>query len=57
MGVKGRDINAKRVGRTFSARAGTALEGLRKPEEDFIRLLTRYLPMALQLQAIVHAFN
>ena len=42
--------------RTFSARTGTALEGIRKSEEDFIKVTT-LLAYGTPTQAIVHAFK
>src|SRR5690242_13709030 len=44
----------KTCGRTFSARAGTAWEGLRKPTELIVSTLLAY---GCPLQAIVHAFH
>jgi transposase-like protein/IS1 family transposase len=46
----------KTCGRTFSERAGTALEGIRKSEEDFIKVTT-LLAYGTPTQAIVHAFE
>jgi len=46
----------KTCGRTFSARAGTALEGIRKSEKDFIKVTT-LLAYGTPNQAIVHAFK
>jgi transposase-like protein/IS1 family transposase len=46
----------KTCGRTFSERAGTALEGIRKSEEDFIKVTT-LLAYGTPTQAIVHAFR
>jgi transposase-like protein/IS1 family transposase len=43
-------------GRTFSAKAGTALEGLRKPTELIVIVIT-LLAYGCPLQAIVHAFG
>jgi len=42
--------------RTFSARTGTAFEGIRKSEEDFIKVTT-LLAYGTPTQAIVHAFK
>jgi transposase-like protein len=42
--------------RTFSARTGTALEGIRKSEEDYIKVTT-LLAYGTPTQAIVHAFE
>ena len=46
----------KTCGRTFSAKAGTALEGLRKPREQIVIVMT-LLAYGCPLQAIVHAFD
>jgi len=46
----------KTCGRTFSAKAGTALEGLRKPTELIVIVMT-LLSYGCPLQAIVHAFD
>jgi transposase-like protein/IS1 family transposase len=46
----------KTCGRTFSAKAGTALEGLRKPTELIVIVMT-LLAYGCPLQAIVHAFE
>jgi transposase-like protein/IS1 family transposase len=46
----------KTCGRTFSAKAGTALEGLRKPTELSVIVIT-LLAYGCPLQAIVHAFD
>jgi transposase-like protein len=46
----------KTCGRTFSTRAGTALEGIRKSEEDFLKVTT-LLAYGTPTQAIVHAFE
>jgi len=46
----------KTCGRTFSAKAGTALEGLRKPRELIVIVMT-LLAYGCPLQAIVHAFD
>jgi transposase-like protein len=46
----------KTCGRTFSARVGTALDGIRKSEEDFIKVTT-LLAYGTPTQAIVHAFK
>ena len=42
--------------KTFSARIGTAFEGIRKSEEDFIKVTT-LLAYGTPTQAIVHAFG
>src|SRR6266852_2511190 len=46
----------KTRGRTFSAKAGPALEGLRKPSELIVIVMT-LLAYGCPLQAIVHTFN
>jgi transposase-like protein/IS1 family transposase len=46
----------RRCGRTFSARRGTMLEGLRKPTEVIVIVVT-LLAYGCPLQAIVHAFG
>jgi transposase-like protein/IS1 family transposase len=46
----------KTCGRTFSARRGTALEGIRKPEEQFIIVIT-LLAYGCPIQAIVQAYG
>jgi transposase-like protein len=46
----------KTCGRTFSAKVGTALEGLRKPTELIVIVIT-LLAYGCPLQAIVHAFD
>ena len=43
-------------GKTFSARRGTALEGLRTAEEVVMKVMT-LLAYGCPLQAIVHAFG
>lgn len=55
-GSKRPRYKCKTCGRTFSARAGTALEGIRKSEEDFIKVTT-LLAYGTPTQAIVHAFQ
>lgn len=55
-GSKRPRYKCKTCGRTFSARAGTALKGIRKPEEDFIKVTT-LLAYGTPTQAIVHAFQ
>src|ERR1700730_15747264 len=45
-----------RCKQTFSARRGTMLEGLRKPRELIVMVVTR-LPYGCPIQAIVHAFE
>jgi len=55
-GSKRPRYKCKTCGRTFSARAGTALEGIRKSEEDFIKVTT-LLAYGTPTQAIVHAFK
>jgi transposase-like protein len=46
----------KTCGRTFSERAGTALEGIRHSEDEFIKVTT-LLAYGTPTQAIVHAFK
>lgn len=46
----------KTCGRTFSARAGTALDGIRHSEDEFIKVTT-LLAYGTPTQAIVHAFE
>lgn len=46
----------KTCGKTWSSRAGTALEGIRRPEDDFIKVVT-LLAYGTSIQAIVHAFQ
>src|SRR5438874_5971126 len=55
-GSKRPRYKCKTCGRTFSARAGTTLEGIRKSEEDFIKVTT-LLAYGTPTQAIVHAFK
>jgi transposase-like protein len=55
-GSKRPRYKCKTCGRTFSARAGTALDGIRKSEEDFIKVTT-LLAYGTPTQAIVHAFK
>ena len=46
----------KTCDKTFSARKGTALEGVRKPEELFVTVIL-LLAYGCPTQAIVHAFG
>jgi len=46
----------KTCGKTFSARSGTAFEGIRKSEDDFVKVTT-LLAYGTPTQAIVHAFE
>lgn len=55
-GSKRPRYKCKTCGRTFSARVGTALEGIRKSEEDFLKVTT-LLAYGTPTQAIVHAFK
>lgn len=55
-GSKRPRYKCKTCGRTWSSRAGTALEGIRKSEEDFIKVTT-LLAYGTPTQAIVHAFK
>jgi len=55
-GTKRPRYKCKTCGKTFSARAGTALEGIRKPEELFV-IAILLLAYGCPTQAIVHAFG
>src|SRR2546429_8518483 len=55
-GTKRPRYKCKTCGKTFSARVGTALEGIRKPEELFVVVIT-LLAYGCPIQAIVHAFG
>ncbi len=55
-GSKRPRYKCKTCGKTFSERAGTALEGIRKSEKDFIKVTT-LLAYGTPTQAIVHAFE
>jgi transposase-like protein len=55
-GCKRPRYKCKTCEKTFSARAGTALEGIRKSEEDFLKVTT-LLAYGTPTQAIVHAFQ
>jgi transposase-like protein len=55
-GSKRPRYKCKTCEKTFSARAGTALEGIRKSEEDFLKVTT-LLAYGTPTQAIVHAFE
>jgi len=55
-GMKRPRYKCKTCGKTFSARAGTALEGIRKPEELFV-IVILLLAYGCPTQAIVHAFG
>ena len=55
-GTKRPRYKCKTCGKTFSSRVGTALEGIRKPEGDFVKVIT-LLAYGCPLQAIVHAFE
>jgi transposase-like protein/IS1 family transposase len=55
-GSKRPRYKCKTCGKTFSARAGTALEGIRKSEDDYIKVIT-LLAYGTPIQAIVHAFQ
>src|SRR5947209_16864407 len=46
----------RKCGQTFSARRGTMLEGLRKPREQIVIVVT-LLTYGCPIQAIVHAFG
>ena len=55
-GTKRPRYKCKTCGKTFSARVGTALEGIRKPEELFVTVVL-LLAYGCPIQAIVHAFG
>jgi transposase-like protein/IS1 family transposase len=55
-GSKRPRYKCKTCGKTFSARKGTALEGLRKPTELIVTIVT-LLAYGCPIQAIVHAFG
>ena len=55
-GSKRPRYKCKICGKTFSARAGTALEGIRRSEDDFVKVVT-LLAYGTSIQAIVHAFG
>jgi len=55
-GSKRPRYKCKTCGKTFSARVGTALEGLRKPTELFV-IVVILLAYGCPIQAIVHGFG
>jgi len=55
-GSKRPRYKCKTCGKTFSARAGTALEGIRYSEDDYVKVMT-LLAYGTPTQAIVHAFQ
>jgi transposase-like protein/IS1 family transposase len=55
-GSKRMRYKCKTCGKTFSARVGTALEGIRHSEDDFVKVVT-LLAYGTPTQAIVHAFR
>lgn len=55
-GSKRPRYKCKTCGKTFSARAGTALEGIRYPEDNYVKVIT-LLAFGTPNQAIVHAFG
>jgi transposase-like protein/IS1 family transposase len=55
-GRKRARYKCKTCGKTFSARVGTAFEGIRKSEDDFVKVTT-LLAYGTPTQAIVHAFK
>ena len=55
-GSKRLRYKCKTCGKTFSAKTGTALEGLRKPTE-LIVIVVLLLAYGCPIQAIVHAFG
>src|SRR2546426_221599 len=54
-GSKRPRYKCKTCGKTFSIRAGTALEGIRKPEDLFITVVA-LLSHGCPIQAIVYAY-
>jgi transposase-like protein len=46
----------KKYEKTFSARVGTALEGICRPEDDFAKVV-KWLAYSASTQAIVHTFG
>src|SRR5437763_6817550 len=55
-GSKRPRYKCKTCGKTFSARAGTALEVIRKSEDEYVKVIT-LLAYGTSIQAIVHAFK
>jgi transposase-like protein len=55
-GSKRPRYKCKTCGKTFSARVGTALEGIRYSEDDYVKVIT-LLAHGTPIQAIVHAFQ
>lgn len=55
-GSKRPRYKCKTCEKTFSARVGTALEGIRHSEDDFVKVIT-LLAYGTPIQAIVHAFG
>ena len=55
-GSKRPRYKCKMCEKTFSARVGTALEGIRHSEDDFVKVIT-LLAYGTPIQAIVHAFG
>jgi transposase-like protein len=55
-GSKRPRYKCKTCGKTFSVRVGTALEGIRHSEDDFVKVVT-LLAYGTPTQAIVHAFG
>src|ERR1700730_3269232 len=55
-GTKRPRYKCKTCEKTFSTRAGTALEGIRHCEDDFVKVIT-LLAYGTTIQAIVHAFG
>jgi transposase-like protein len=55
-GSKRPRYKCKTCGKTFSTRAGTALDGIRKPEQLFV-IVVILLAYGCPTQAIVHAFG
>lgn len=55
-GSKRLRYKCKTCGKTFSARAGTALGGIRRCEDDYVKVIT-LLAYGTPIQAIVHVFQ
>src|SRR5947207_3806283 len=55
-GSKRLRYKCKTCGKTLSGRAGTALEGIRRSEDEYIKVIT-LLAYGTTIQAIVHAFG
>jgi IS1 family transposase len=55
-GSKRPRYKCKTCGKTFSARVGTAFEGIRKSEDEYVKVIT-LIAYGAPIQAIVHAFQ